>query len=537
MLSAPIERAITVVGADILTDVFIVVLVAAFLAGIHFKRANKHHAFSQYTPTLLTTLGILGTFFGIVAGLLGFDVGDIDGSISALLEGMKTAFTTSLVGMLLAVTYKVAGAVGWLAPKQEDAIDEDQIGVAELYQVMAEQRDGVVALQKAIGSGDESSLTGQMKLLRSDVNDSFKGRQKDFETFQDRLWIKLQDFADMMSKSATEQVIEALKQVITDFNNNLTEQFGENFKQLNEAVFRLVEWQDNYSKQLEHMIQQYTQGVQAITQTEASVASINEKATEIPQSMERLRDVMTVNQHQIDELGRHLDAFKGIRDKAVEAVPEIRAQIDNTLKGVQEASDKLATGMQAAGEQLQTAIVKGAQEFVDSSQRVNASMQTSSDIISKNSEEVKTQFSDLVTELNTSFRNLFAEIDGQNTALATQYKKAGDTLVSELDRTRSGFEDGLRAIQDLFLESIQTMTEEQTKETRKLMTGLRENVEQALSDTGEAVKKQVAILDQARKREVEQIAEEMGKALASISGQFTSDYKRLVDAMKAITRI
>jgi hypothetical protein len=535
MLSQPIELAITSVGAGILTDVFIAVLVVVFAAGVHFKRGNHHHAFTQYIPTLLTTLGILGTFFGIVAGLLGFDVTDIDSSISALLAGMKTAFTTSLVGMLLAVVYKVAASVGWLAPRELDAIDEDQIGVAELYQVMVEQRDGVVALQKSIGSGDESSLTGQMKLLRSDVNDNHKVSQKDFETFQDRLWIKLQDFADMMSKSATEQVIEALKQVITDFNNNLTEQFGDNFKQLNEAVLRLVEWQENYRVQLEDMIQQYTHGVQAITQTEASVASINEKAGEIPQSMERLGQVMTVNQHQIDELGRHLDAFKDIRDKAVEAVPQIHAQIDSTLKGVEEASQKLATGMQLAGEQLQTAIVQGAQEFVDSSQRVNASMQTSSDVISKNSEEVKTQFSDLVTELNTSFRGLFAEIDGQNTSMATQYKKATDTLVAQIDRTRAGFEDGLRIMQERFLESLTGMTEEQTRETQRLMNGLRSGVETALADTGEAVKKQVNMLDQAREREMNAIAKEMGSALASISGQFTNDYERLVQAMKKIT--
>ncbi|WP_223823665.1 hypothetical protein [Candidatus Enterovibrio escicola] len=44
-----------------------------------------------------------------------------------------------------------------------------------------------------------------------------------------------------MSESATEQVIEALKQVILDFNHNLTEQFSENFKQLNEADHKLVD--------------------------------------------------------------------------------------------------------------------------------------------------------------------------------------------------------------------------------------------------------------------------------------------------------
>ena len=44
----------------------------------------------------------------------------------------------------------------------------------------------------------------------------------------------------MMSKLATEQVIAALKTVIQDFNNNLAEQFGENFKQLNTAVLEPV---------------------------------------------------------------------------------------------------------------------------------------------------------------------------------------------------------------------------------------------------------------------------------------------------------
>lgn len=61
----------------------------------------------------------------------------------------------------------------------------------------------------------------------------------------------------MLSKSATEQVINALKEVISDFNDNLLEQFGDNFKQLNVAVLELVKWQENYRQQLEQMMVQY----------------------------------------------------------------------------------------------------------------------------------------------------------------------------------------------------------------------------------------------------------------------------------------
>jgi translation initiation factor 2 alpha subunit (eIF-2alpha) len=49
--------------------------------------------------------------------------------------------------------------------------------------------------------------------------------------------------------TATEEIIKALQDVIKDFNNNLTEQFGDNFKQLNEAVLKMIEWQSTYKNE------------------------------------------------------------------------------------------------------------------------------------------------------------------------------------------------------------------------------------------------------------------------------------------------
>ncbi|MGI0482599.1 hypothetical protein ACN4EE_17670 [Geminocystis sp. CENA526] len=57
-----------------------------------------------FSPTLLTALGILGTFLGIFLGLqkVGTNIGDTQtllDSSNQLLAGMKTAFSTSLVGL------------------------------------------------------------------------------------------------------------------------------------------------------------------------------------------------------------------------------------------------------------------------------------------------------------------------------------------------------------------------------------------------------------------------------------------------------
>ena len=50
-------------------------------------------------PSVVSTLGVLGTFLGITIGLLGFDSSDLNSSIPTLLNGLKTAFFTSLAGM------------------------------------------------------------------------------------------------------------------------------------------------------------------------------------------------------------------------------------------------------------------------------------------------------------------------------------------------------------------------------------------------------------------------------------------------------
>ena len=66
-------------------------------------------AFRQITPNMLTSLGILGTFVGIVLGLSDLELSDrelMQQGIQTLIEGMGTAFITSVAGILgsIAVT-------------------------------------------------------------------------------------------------------------------------------------------------------------------------------------------------------------------------------------------------------------------------------------------------------------------------------------------------------------------------------------------------------------------------------------------------
>ena len=593
-LATPIENILKTSKASELTEVFLWILIGTFIVSIIMKMIKKGNIFTNYTPTLLTSLGILGTFAGIISGLLNFDPKHIDTSIAGLLAGLQVAFITSLVGMTLAILYKTLTSIDLRNSNNEVA--EDEIGVEDLYRVMKQQNDNLLNLQKVISDSDDSSLIGQIKLMRSDTSDYYKTtnknlelmvlplkeinekieqQQKSFEKFSDTLWVKLQDFADMLSKSATEQVIQALKEVISDFNNKLTEQFGENFKQLNSAVGNLLQWQDNYKVQLGEMRSQFDQSVQAITKTEKSVTNISNETKSIPENMNELKSVMEVNQHQISELARHLEAFKDVRDKAVEAVPEIREQIDQTLKGANEAAETLSTGMNesigkvqtaiangveefnnnvnktndsivASSEamskgmnesinQVQTVIVSSAEEFQDRVQQTNAALNAQSDILSKTSDEISEKLSDTLSDLDRNVRTMLNSLTENSKEVNEEFKKSGESFIGEFTNTGSEFKNSLTMMAQAMNENMENLSNEQIKQVQKVFDGLDNTITQAMQRTGESVQSQVNTIDEVMSKEIENVMNEMGKALASISGQFTRDYQSLVSEMVNIT--
>jgi len=526
-----------------------------FVASLWWKKNNKHTDFTSYTPTLLTSVGILGTFTGIIIGLLDFDTADIKNSIGPLLDGLKTAFITSLVGMLMSIVFKGLVTGRFLTKNQDLGEKQNDVDATDIYQVMQAQLEGVQELKKSISENDETSLVGQMKLLRSDLTDSSKStnkhltsmseglttitgsvvaQQENFKAFEDRLWIKLQDFADMMSKSATEQVIEALKQVISDFNNNLTEQFGENFKQLNEAVLKLVEWQDNYKVQLGDMQEKYALGVQAITDTEKSVSSISAEAKAIPEAMSNLKSTLEVNQHQIDELDRHLNAFKDVRDKAVEAVPEIRAQIDQAINGAKEANDVLAKGMQDSATRMGELLIESSGQFKDSVTQSNAALIEASQTTANSSEQIKDQFATALEDINSHTRNLIAELQSGGKELNASYKEVVTNLGSDIKQTSVSFTQGLEEMRTALAGTLEEQAHEGRKQANQILSGMQNVIEDSLKNTGDAVKKQVDMIDQTSEREIENVMNAMGSALTTITNKFTQDYMRLVKQMEQV---
>lgn len=555
-------------SGESITNTFFILMCLIFVFCIFSQIINRRSSeFKSYAPTLLTSLGILGTFVGIVSGLLNFDIENIDSSISQLLEGMKTAFSTSVIGVFLSIFLKI---IYTLSKKKETKHKKDinvESVVANFYEqteylkFQNEQakifNDHIETMVKTLGSDSEGSLLGQIKLLRGDLSDSQKNFNKAFDTandnlkiikdnlaenkdrfsdFEKKLWDKLQNFADMMSKSATEAVIEALKKVIQDFNNNLTEQFGDNFKQLNQAVLELITWQENYRNQLNEMIALYNAGVQSLITTEKSVSTIEQSTKSIPDSMGKLDTVIRTNQQQIENLESHLEAFAQLRDKAVAAIPETQNQINHMLENVTQANNELTKGLKDGAEELH-------KNITNAGDILNKSIQNSAEILSTNIISVATAFNENTTKANNELQESSKHLEQtaehiaqQNKNLTEHQKQLFDQITQFAHRWNKEFDENTKRIQEQFSRSVEDMIKKQIEESQRLMTTLEKESENALKTTGESVKKQLDLIDKSMQEEVNRVMQNMGSALATITNQFTNDYAKLTNAMAEIVR-
>lgn len=282
--------------------------------------ANKKR-WIEFLPSLISTLGVLGTFGGITLGLALFDTDHLDVSIPKLLYGLKTAFLTSLAGMIGSMI--LSRKVSSLYDKEDKGVsDANQAAAVIARSVESMKNDNANALQEvrneikaqtanqnsfyadmnAFVKGINSYIVNQRGFLQELLNNSdiLTGMAdtlgeiatateatsstedsilEKFDTFgkfigdevddierkmgetNTLLTNKFDEFSELLKKSNTEALVGVMKQLTTEFQkqmNGLIQRLvQENFEQLNKSVERLNSWQQENKNMIASLIQQY----------------------------------------------------------------------------------------------------------------------------------------------------------------------------------------------------------------------------------------------------------------------------------------
>jgi DNA anti-recombination protein RmuC len=293
-----------------------IVLISLAGVGFHLRWSKRSAALG---PTLLTTLGIFFCFVGIAWGLLDFNTDDVRSSVPHLLLGIRTSFWASVAGIGFALTLKA---------RQVICGDPRPRGTAP-----------------RAGGATIDDLVAALQLAHRDSNARLDALTESFDTY-----------AKKVAESNSKALIQALQEVIRDFNAKINEQFGDNFRQLNVAVGKLVEWQSGHQEHLESLIEQETATAKNMTEAALRFADLINKSGAFVTVAGSLGKILTGLETQRQRLESSLGGFASLVDKAATGLPQIEQRIlmmtEQIESGVRANQAQLTAAFQTANATL-----------------------------------------------------------------------------------------------------------------------------------------------------------------------------------------
>lgn len=328
----------------------LIVIISIFSIVFRFHSTIKKRPVGPITslaPGAVISLGIFGTFLGIYLGLKNFDTSSINDSIPSLLEGLKTAFITSLFGMLSSLLIKyIHGIFDKLDLKRAPSSVDDPILILRKISIDIESLSTNLtsvndSLLRCFKSDEEFSFVSQLKIIRTDINDLKREIIK-----------SLDQFGEKVAQLGTEAMIEALRNVIEQFNARLNDLVGEEFKQLKEAMIKLVDWQREHKDSMDKMqsylsqyIEKVEKSVELLDRVSTSVKSTSEHLDSIDGSLsaitissEKMENHVNLLKNQNAELHSLLNTIKVIGEEAKLVLPNISKHIDSSTKELVESA-------------------------------------------------------------------------------------------------------------------------------------------------------------------------------------------------------
>lgn len=298
--------------SDPITNIFLTVniLLTIFFTLIRFDRFAVVHG-----PEVLTTIGILGCFVGIAASLLHFDAANVSESVPHLLEGVKTAFLASLSGVGGSLIIRMRHYFQKEPIKQSVGAPK----AASLDDVVAATQ----ALQMSLSGSEEGSLLSQLKLMRQEQVDELRSLRTSFDTFSQK-----------MAEDGSKALIEALREVIGDFNAQINEQFGENFKHLNASVEKLVIWQQQYKEELDQLQLMQKSSAEDLNNASSGLALFIDRASSFAQTADALEMTLKALAQQHQQIEQSHISMTQVLSQMKDITPQFSRKIDEMIESM-----------------------------------------------------------------------------------------------------------------------------------------------------------------------------------------------------------
>ena len=447
----------------------------------------------SFAPALLTAIGILGTFSGIFLGLRGVDLENINESqqlIEAsqkLLMGMKTSFSTSLLGLGAAITFILILALGAnkrtairnrLRKKLSDIaflenpnhllsrLDNDgNVEIANTFKSVADNLSGfnadviADAVKSAIASPD-SPLVLELKQIIHNTS-------------------SLSSLTPKVIASATSDNLTVLISPIT-----------EEIKQLRELQASQGQTVETLVKQLrneliEPVVTRLDQSAELTKEASVAVTNLKNELGGISQSLAGA--VTTIQSFQQDTLSRLQEFAANLQSILGQFRTDTQGVMEQVAVEIKEAVNQSVTGMEAQRTAFEASANQASQTFRGIREDLQAALNTQAEQQKQMLQEVQISTESVLVKANEAFQN-------QSNTLVTVGKEASG-LMSEAQNNFQGMMKHISVeIKEAVNQSVTGMEAQRTafeasaNQASQTFRGIREDLQAALNTQAEQQK-------------------------------------------------
>ncbi len=438
------------------------------------------YQFYQAVPNLLTGLGILGTFLGLVGGVSEAGTqfaADPDSAIDSLLEGAALAFWTSVVGIFLSIVFTLIERTN-LRP----VVDRQRGRAEDLRQNQFTRYLGSLVREVKEVSRNASTAAEQLQ----EVTGQFKSFRDEFK------WGELEAILDSVLENLSKEIaglradLEGANQSVMDstmeqFAAALDERAGLEFKGLAETITgldqvvaqaaqELVDRQENMEESLRQTLSELVSEMDRASSKvawklrvagSAAVDRISEAisgvAGDLESAVATISDAVRLSERSLGSLTSFVDQADGL----FEMIRETQQKTRDSMGAIQQAvdtsrvsTDRLANSLR----DVDQVAARAGELVIDSSELLSKSQDWNRVMINlwKNYEE---RFEGIDESLAEVFQGLDEGLQ--------QYRNQVEDFVRTLDHKSAVVVERLSGAVSELREVVEELIDEMTRDNQR----------------------------------------------------------------------
>ena len=494
----------TVDGEDVLVSSRATVSSDVFFSQAVIVDTPLRVEFYKHLPGIITGVGIIATFAGLLFGLLAFDpAGDpakVQDSLGLLLAGVSEAFMASAlaIGTAMIITWREKS---WLRQCYEQ-LETLTTEIDKLFETDSTGEEYLAKLLKSSQANEtnarqlKDSLVNDLKVMMTNLVEENKKNQIAFAAQLSESYAKSsQDMATKIGQSITDTlqapldkiassvqqvsgdqgsaVQELMTDVLTAFMSKLESTFGSQMTGMNEmmtqSVSAMKEMQLGFSQLLTDMkINSETSTKTLEIQMSKMIEDIQQKQNEMSDQMNLMVDHLSQGAAKIGEQGQH--AIEQLNGKVSELMGNLGGTMSELMSDVtkqrMEQDRVILENQQKLHEQSSALIDNLGTEIKD----LIAHSQNAVQVYKENIQKLSQVTTDSITGMNNGAEKM--------RLASEQFNTAGSSLITVTDKTSQ------------LIAEVSTTSTHLTSASSNLISLLKD-----YKDSQESVKQAISTLD------------------------------------------